>query len=136
MPKVVFIADGERHEVEFDPGSMAYSHHGLRGSLLDVAKNFHVPLEHACGGNCACTTCHVIVREGMQHLSEMEDEEADRLDTAWDVTPESRLGCQAVAKGDVVCEIPMYTRNYVQEGGGIRLGRTAQPEGRLKEIKR
>ena len=58
-----------------------------------------------------------------EHLSEMEDDEADRLDTAWDLTPHSRLGCQAVIKGDVVCELPMYTRNYVQEGGGIQLGK-------------
>jgi len=59
----------------------------------------------------------------MQNLSDMEDMEADRLDTAWDLTTESRLGCQAVIKGDVVAEIPMYTRNYVQEGGGIQLGK-------------
>jgi 2Fe-2S ferredoxin len=85
--------------------------------------NFGIHLEHACGGSCACTTCHVIIRKGMQNLSEMEDMEADRLDTAWDLTTESRLGCQAVIKGDVVAELPMYTRNYVQEGGGIQLGK-------------
>ena len=61
----------------------------------------------------------------------MEDDEADRLDTAWDLTPHSRLGCQAVIKGDVVCELPMYTRNYVQEGGGIQLGKSdREAEGR------
>jgi hypothetical protein len=60
----------------------------------------------------------------MQHLSEMEENEADRLDTAWDLTTASRLGCQAVIKGDVVAELPMYTRNYVQEGGGIQLGKS------------
>ena len=54
----------------------------------------------------------------------MQDDEADRLDTAWDLPPESRLGCQAVITGDVVCELPMYTRNYVQEGGGIQLGKS------------
>ena len=54
----------------------------------------------------------------------MEDNEADRLDTAWDLTTNSRLGCQAVIKGDVVAEFPMYTRNYVQEGGGIQLGKS------------
>jgi len=84
----------------------------------------HVPLEHACGGSCACTTCHVIIREGARNLSEMQDDEADRLDTAWDLTPRSRLGCQAVVLGDVICELPMYTRNYVQEGGGIQLGKS------------
>ena len=83
-----------------------------------------IPLEHACGGSCACTTCHLIIRSGAQHLSEMQEDEADRLDTAWGLTPESRLGCQAVVKGDVVAEFPMYTRNYVQEGGAIQLGKS------------
>ncbi len=61
------------------------------------------------------------------------DEEADRLDTAWDVTPHSRLGCQAVIRGDVVCELPMYTRNYVQEGGGIQLGKSTKKGYRSTE---
>ena len=89
-----------------------------------MAKNFDIALEHACGGSCACTTCHVIVKEGSQNLSEMQDDEADRLDTAWGLTARSRLGCQAVISGDVTCELPMYTRNYVQEGGGIQLGKS------------
>lgn len=59
----------------------------------------------------------------MENLSVMEENEADRLDTAWSLTTESRLGCQAVIKGDVVAELPMYTRNYVQEGGAIQLGK-------------
>ena len=124
MPKVTFIIDGKEHVVEFTPGTLKYSHHGLPESFLDVAINLGVPLEHACGGSCACTTCHVIVRKGMDSLSEMEDDEADRLDTAWDLTTASRLGCQAIIKGDVVVEIPMYTRNYVQEGGAIQLGKS------------
>ncbi len=126
--RVTFIVDGEPQVVEFEPDRLPFAHHGAPGSLLDVAKNFDVPLEHACGGNCACTTCHVIIRQGAQNLSEMEDDEADRLDTAWDLTPQSRLGCQAVIKGDVVCELPMYTRNYVQEGGGIQLGKSDRAE--------
>jgi 2Fe-2S ferredoxin len=124
MPKVTFIIDGTPQTVEFEHGKLPYSHHGKPESLLDLAKNLGVPLEHACGGSCACTTCHVIVREGAHHLSDMEDDETDRLDTAWDLTPQSRLGCQAVVAGDVVCELPMYTRNYVQEGGGIQLGKS------------
>ena len=124
MPKVTLIIDGEPRTVEFEHGKLPYSNHGKPESLLDIAKNHDVPLEHACGGNCACTTCHVIVRQGAANLSEMEDDEADRLDTAWDLTPDSRLGCQAVVTGDVVCELPMYTRNYVQEGGGINLGKS------------
>jgi 2Fe-2S ferredoxin len=128
MPRVTFIVDGQERILDVDLATLPYSHHGLPGSLLDIAKNLDVPLEHACGGNCACTTCHVIVRDGASHLSQMQDDEADRLDTAWDVTPRSRLGCQAVVHGDVVCEIPTYTRNYVQEGGGIQLGKGARPQ--------
>jgi len=127
MPKVTFILrDGTQKTVEFEPGKLEYQHHGLPESFLDLAMNAGVPLEHACGGSCACTTCHLIIREGMQNLSDMEDNEADRLDTAWDLTTSSRLGCQAVIKGDVVAQFPMYTRNYVQEGGGIQLGAPEQ----------
>ena len=123
MPKITFILDGQRREYDVDLKTMPYQHHGLQGSLLDVALYVGLPLEHVCGGNCACTTCHVIVKSGAQALSEMEDDEADRLDTAWDLTPQSRLACQAVVHGDVECEIPQYTRNYVEEGGGLRLGK-------------
>ncbi|MGE0592817.1 MAG: 2Fe-2S iron-sulfur cluster-binding protein [Vicinamibacterales bacterium] len=127
MPKVTFIIDGKERTVEFEAGKMEYQHHGLPESLLDVAMNFGIPVEHACGGSCACTTCHVIVRTGANNLSEMDDAEADRLDTAWDLTTSSRLGCQAVVTGDVVVELPMYTRNYVQEGGAIQLGKSEPP---------
>jgi len=123
MPRVVFILNGERKSFDVDLSALPYQHHGRPGSLLDVALNVGVVIEHACGGNCACTTCHVVVRAGAGNLSELEDTEADRLDTAWEVTPQSRLACQAVVRGDVECEIPVYSRNYVQEGGGIRLGK-------------
>jgi ferredoxin, 2Fe-2S len=129
MPKVTFILrDGTKKTVEFEHGKLEFQHHGLPESFLDVAMNHDIPLEHACGGSCACTTCHLIIREGMQNLSEMEENEADRLDTAWDLTTSSRLGCQAVIKGDVVAEFPMYTRNYVQEGGAIQLGKPEKVE--------
>jgi 2Fe-2S ferredoxin len=98
--------------VEFDSEKLPYSGDGKPGSLLDVALNFGVELEHACGGNCACTTCHVIVRQGEANLSPMEDREADKLDTAAGLTLHSRLACQAVVKGDVTVEIPDWTRNY------------------------
>jgi ferredoxin, 2Fe-2S len=132
MPKVTFIfRDGSKKTVEFEPGKMPYQEHGLPESFLDVAMNHGVHLEHACGGSCACTTCHLIIRQGEANLSEMEDKEADRLDTAWELTTSSRLGCQAVIKGDVVAEFPLYTRNYVQEGGDIQLGK---PERRDDEL--
>ncbi len=121
MPKVTFLPTNVT--VEFDPETLPYSGHGKPGSLLDIALNFGIDLEHACGGNCACTTCHVIVRQGEENLSEMEDDEADKVDEAAGVTIHSRLGCQAVVKGDVVVEVPDWNRNYVSEGGGsINLG--------------
>jgi 2Fe-2S ferredoxin len=98
--------------VEYDPADLPYQGDGKPGSLLDVALNFRVELEHACGGHCACTTCHVIVREGEKNLSPMEDDEADRLELAAGPTLHSRLACQAVATGDVVVEIPDWNRNY------------------------
>jgi 2Fe-2S ferredoxin len=91
---------------EFELHKLRYRDHGRPGSILDVALNFGVPLEHSCGGNCACTTCHVIVRQGERNLSPMEDCEADRLDLAEGVTLHSRLACQAIVRGDVVVEIP------------------------------
>ena len=136
MPKVTFIfKDGTKRTVEFEHGKLDYQGHGLPESFLDVAMNFGIPLEHACGGSCACTTCHLFIREGAQNLSDMEDNEADRLDTAWDLRPTSRLGCQAVIKGDVVAEFPMYTRNYVQEGGGIQLGQAERKDEREAEVR-
>ena len=117
MPKVTFLPEGRT--VEFESGKLPFSEHGLPESLLDVAMHFDVQLEHACGGNCACTTCHIIVKDGGDgNLSAMEDDEADRLDMAAGLTLHSRLGCQAVVKGDVTVEIPSWNRNYVSEGGG------------------
>lgn len=120
MPKVTFLPANQT--VEFDLENLPYQGHGKPGSLLDIAMNFGIHLEHACGGSCACTTCHVVVKEGESNLSPMEDDEADRLDMAADLTLHSRLGCQCVVKGDVVVEIPAWNRNYVSEGGGSILG--------------
>ncbi len=74
-------------------------------SILDVAIQNDVPLQHACGGFCACTTCHILVKAGEQSLSAMEDDEEERLDRATGVTLHSRLGCQARVEGDVTVEI-------------------------------
>jgi ferredoxin, 2Fe-2S len=86
-------------------------------SILDVALANDIPLDHACGGVCACSTCHVIVKQGMSHLSEMEDDEADQLDEAAGLTLSSRLGCQSkiIKEGNVQVEIPQWNRNYVRE---------------------
>jgi 2Fe-2S ferredoxin len=92
--------------IEVDDGQYPLADHGKPGSLLDIALANGIELEHNCGGSCACTTCHVIVREGAENLSEMAEDEEDRLDTADGLTLHSRLGCQAVVRGDVVVEIP------------------------------
>jgi 2Fe-2S ferredoxin len=103
--------------VQFEHGKLPYQDHGKEESILDVALNFGVPLDHACGGNCACTTCHVWIKEGAENLSPMEDDEADRLDMAADLQLNSRLGCQVqiTKPGKVVVEIPAWNRNYISE---------------------
>jgi 2Fe-2S ferredoxin len=119
--RLVFLPSGK--SVEFEAGQLPYMEHGKPQSILDVAMNFGVHLEHACGGSCACTTCHVHVRKGAELLSECSEEEADRLDTAADLQLSSRLGCQAIIErpGEVVVEIPKWNRNYISEGGGSTL---------------
>ena len=92
--------------VEVDDEKYPLADHGKPGSLLDIALAHDIALEHNCGGSCACTTCHVIVRKGAENLSDMEMDEEDRLDMAEGLTIRSRLGCQAVVRGDVVVEIP------------------------------
>jgi len=116
LVQVTFLPLGKT--VEFEHGKLPYQDHGKEESLLDIALNHGIDLEHACGGNCACTTCHVWVKEGAECLSEMEDDEADRLDMAADLQLNSRLGCQAqiTKPGKVVVEIPAWNRNYVSEG--------------------
>ena len=75
-----------------------------------------IDIEHACEMSCACTTCHIIVREGFESLAEAEELEEDYLDKAWGLEPESRLSCQAqVADTDLVVEIPRYTINHASE---------------------
>jgi len=103
--------------VEFYLGRLPYAEHGKEGSLLDVALNFGVDLDHACGGACACTTCHVVVKKGEELLSAMEDDEADKLDSAADLTLHSRLACQTkiIRAGEVVVEIPAWNRNLARE---------------------
>lgn len=76
-------------------------------NLLDIAMENGIDLQHNCGGVCACSTCHVIIRSGEDKLSEMTDDEADQLDEAEGLTISSRLGCQARIHGDIIVEIPM-----------------------------
>jgi ferredoxin, 2Fe-2S len=104
--------------VEVDPKDLPYGDHGLPGSVLDIALTHDVPIDHACGGACACATCHVIVRQGLDSCSEPTDAEEDRLDSAYGLRPESRLACVCVPDGtkDLVVEVPEWNRNFVREG--------------------
>ncbi|MDD5295668.1 MAG: ISC system 2Fe-2S type ferredoxin [Rhodocyclaceae bacterium] len=96
-------------------GSVIEAEPGL--SLCDALLQNGIEIEHACEKSCACTTCHVIVREGIGSLNEAEELEEDMLDKAWGLEPNSRLSCQAiVADTPLTIEIPKYTINMVSEG--------------------
>lgn len=85
-------------------------------SICETLLENGVELDHACEMSCACTTCHVIVREGFNSLAPAEEEEEDLLDKAWGLAPTSRLSCQAMlADQDVTIEIPKYTINHARE---------------------
>ncbi|MBB4844919.1 2Fe-2S ferredoxin [Paucibacter oligotrophus] len=85
-------------------------------SICEALLDNKIAIEHACDMVCACTTCHVIVREGMRSLSEMEEGEEDMLDRAWGLEPDSRLSCQAIlGQQDVTIEIPKYSINHAKE---------------------
>jgi 2Fe-2S ferredoxin len=114
---IVHFETGEPDRViEVDLRKAPFQHDGRPGSILDILLAHGVPLEHACGGSCACTTCHVIVQRGVEHLTEAEENEEDMLDKAPGLTPRSRLGCQAVVDDDdAVIEVlvPRYTINQI-----------------------
>ena len=85
-------------------------------SLCDTLLENHIDIEHACEKSCACTTCHVIVREGLESLESATEKEEDMLDKAWGLEPQSRLSCQTkIAEQDLVIEIPKYTINLASE---------------------
>ncbi|MDO9597906.1 MAG: ISC system 2Fe-2S type ferredoxin [Azoarcus sp.] len=90
---------------------------GEGATICDVLLEHGVEIEHACERSCACTTCHVVVREGFSSLGTAEEEEEDLLDKAWGLEPQSRLSCQAVVGSTpLVIEIPRYTINMAREG--------------------
>ena len=110
MPKIIVLP----HEELCPEGAVLEAEKGQ--SVLDVALKNGIGIEHACEKSCACTTCHIIIREGFDSLEESEELEDDMLDKAWGLEPESRLGCQAlVADDDLVVEIPKYTINLASE---------------------
>ncbi len=110
MPKIIILPHPELcpegAELEADTGT----------SIIEAAFKAGIEIEHACEMACACTTCHVVVREGFDSLEESDELEDDLLDKAWGLEPESRLSCQAlVGEEDLVVEIPKYTINQVSE---------------------
>jgi 2Fe-2S ferredoxin len=85
-------------------------------SVCEALLENGIAIEHACDMSCACTTCHVIVREGFASLGDIDETEEDLLDRAWGLEPHSRLACQAIlAQQDLVVEIPKYTINHARE---------------------
>ncbi len=89
---------------------------GVGTSICRALLDAGIEIEHACELSCACTTCHVIVREGFNSLGEIEESEEDLLDRAWGLEPQSRLSCQALlADQDVTVDIPKYTINHAKE---------------------
>ena len=104
--------------VEVNPQRLPYNHNGLPGSILDIALGHGIDIDHACGGVCACSTCHVIIKEGAETLNEPAEAEEDQLENAPGLCSLSRLACQAVPDGTarVVVEIPQWNRNLVAEG--------------------
>ena len=110
MPKIKILP----HEEICPKGIEIQVESGI--SICDAALSNDIEIEHACEKSCACTTCHVYVREGMDSLNDAEENEEDYLDKAWGLEPDSRLSCQAiVGEEDLVIEIPKYTINMVSE---------------------
>jgi len=110
MPQIIFLP----HETLCPEGAAIEANPGE--TICDAALRNDIEIEHACEKSCACTTCHVYVREGMDSLNENTDDEDDMLDKAWGLDPDSRLSCQTVvADTDLVVELPKYTINMVSE---------------------
>ena len=107
----------QRKTVNILPGEMLEESEGLPGSLLQLALNNDIDLDHSCGGVCACSTCHVIVRTGSESCNVATEDEEDMLDLAPGLQPQSRLACQCVPDGtsNIVIEIPEWNRNLVSE---------------------
>jgi 2Fe-2S ferredoxin len=110
MPQIIFLP----HEEICPEGAVIQVESGT--TICDAALANGIEIEHACEKSCACTTCHVYVREGLESLEASDENEDDMLDKAWGLEPDSRLSCQAkVADRDLVVEIPKYTINMVSE---------------------
>ena len=104
-------------KVEVSSENFSTESDGLPGSILNAALDAGIDMDHSCGGVCACSTCHIIVRQGLESCNEATDDEEDMLDLAPGLEPQSRLGCQCVPNGTqaVIVEIPEWNRNLVSE---------------------
>ena len=110
MPQIIVLP----HEERCPQGTVIEVKAGT--SICDGLLQNGIEIEHACEKSCACTTCHVILREGFDSLEPAEEKEEDLLDKAWGLEANSRLSCQALVKdGDLTIEIPKYTINMVKE---------------------
>jgi len=110
MPQIIFLP----HETLCPEGAAFDAEKGE--TICDAALRNDIEIEHACEKSCACTTCHVYVREGLDSLNENTEDEDDMLDKAWGLDPDSRLSCQTVVgDADLVVELPKYTINMVSE---------------------
>ena len=112
---ITFLPDAK--VIQVDPANVPTSATGLPGSILDIALAMGIDIDHACGGVCACSTCHVIVKEGFESCPEASEAEEDQLEKAPGLTPFSRLACQCIANGTqkIVVEVPNWNRNLVRE---------------------
>nr|WP_311528163.1 ISC system 2Fe-2S type ferredoxin [uncultured Ralstonia sp.] len=110
MPQIVVLP-----HVEYCPeGAVIEAKPGT--TICDALLAADIEIEHACEKSCACTTCHVVVREGFNSLDEASEKEEDLLDKAWGLEPNSRLSCQAkMTDEDITIEIPKYTINHAKE---------------------
>lgn len=116
---VTFVKpDKSQQVVQVHPDKIPYGPTGLPGSILDIAMGAGIDLEHVCGGVCACSTCHVVIKQGLESCNEGTDDEFDQLEEAPALTLQSRLGCQCVPNGtkDILIEIPAVNKNLAKEG--------------------
>ncbi len=110
MPKLIVLP----HQELCPDGDVIEAKNG--DSICDTLLKNHIEIEHACDKVCACTTCHVIIKEGFDTLPPSDDLEDDMLDKAWGLSPKSRLSCQSIIQNDdITIEIPKYTINLAKE---------------------
>lgn len=113
--QIQFLPMNQTIEVDLD--QLPSSEIGEPGSILDLALASDIDIDHACGGVCACSTCHIIVQAGLDSCNSATEEEEDQLDEAPGITPQSRLACQCIPDGsqNLVVQIPHWNRNLVRE---------------------